>query len=549
MTAVDFFCGGGGFSEGFRQAGIKVIAAYDIWQPAVDTHNGNHPGCNAIKMDVIKISKLSDEDFEATVPDSEIIIGSPPCTDFSNSNKSGKGDKSKGIELIEAYLRIIARKKYKKNSILKYWILENVPKVESHIKTEYKPSSLKLKGKWSLKVKNVNSGVYQMKYYGVPSNRKRYFCGDFPEPEKVFLRESEVIPLKKILKALGVPKTKLNKRITDPNYNFSTKGNKLTDHHYFHPLADFEWKKAKQLKQDKGYMGKMSIPENLDKPSRTIMATMSFSARESFILKYNTNGFRAPTIREVATLMSFPIDYQFYGSSVLSKYKLVGNAVPPKMSFALAKAILKKERRDVLNKYIKLKHSNKIELINITEDIPINTEKVKRLNSKYKYHIPYFIHKVFRVELTNHYSDFKNESYQWNTEIHYSQGKRMKVFTPDFNLIMLNDDDKNKADLFINSTLTKVVSHENLQKAYCNTSNYRKDNNIIGPDELLVIIKNHLVKEYRFHDPLNLINVDFINQSIPRPTLIGYYILSKILESIPKVKIENKKSNFKLVTS
>lgn len=542
MTAVDFFCGGGGFSEGFRQAGIKVIAAYDIWQPAVDTHNGNHPSCDALKMDVIKISKLSDKDFEAIVPDSEIIIGSPPCTDFSNSNKSGKGDKSKGIELIEAYLRIIARKKYKKNSILKYWVLENVPKVESYIKAEYKPINLKLKGEWSLNVKNTNSGVYQMKYYGVPSNRKRYFCGDFPEPEKVFLRESEVIPLKKILKALGEPKTKLNKRITDPNYNFSTNGNKLTDHHYFHPLADFEWKKAKQLKQDKGYMGKMSIPENLDKPSRTIMATMSFSARESFILKYKTDGFRAPTIREVATLMSFPIDYQFYGSSVLSKYKLVGNAVPPKMSFALAKAILRKEKKDVLNKYIKLKHSNKIELINITEDIPINTEKVKRENSKYKYHIPYFIHKVFRVELTNHYSDFKNKSYQWNTEIHYSQGKRMKMFTPDFNLIMLNDDDKNKADLFIDSMLTKVVSHENLQKAYCNTSNNRKVNNIIGPDELLVIIKNYLAKEYRFNDPVNLIDVDFINQPIPRPTLIGYYILSKILESIPKVRIENKKS-------
>ncbi len=44
--AVDFFCGGGGFSEGFRQAGIDVIAAFDLWKIAVDTHNGNHPDCN-----------------------------------------------------------------------------------------------------------------------------------------------------------------------------------------------------------------------------------------------------------------------------------------------------------------------------------------------------------------------------------------------------------------------------------------------------------------------------------------------------------------------
>jgi DNA (cytosine-5)-methyltransferase 1 len=538
MRVVDFFCGGGGFSEGFRQAGIDIIAAFDLWQPAVNTHNGNHPNCNAIKMDVIKISKLPDLEFHKIVPDSEIIIGSPPCTDFSNSNKSGKGDKSKGIELFEAYLKIVARKKFKKDSILKYWILENVPKVEAHIKTEYSSKELNLKGKKSLKVKNKSSGVYQMKYFGVPSNRKRYFCGDFPEPEKVFLNEFEVIPLKTVLKALGEPKIKQNKRITDPNYNFSSNGDKLTDHHYFHPLADFEWKKAKQLKQDKGYMGKMSMPENLEKPSRTIMATMSFSARESFILKHGINGFRAPTIREVATLMSFPIDYQFYGSSVLSKYKLVGNAVPPKMSFALAKAIMKKEKKKIPLKYNKLKHSNKIELINITKDIPINTEKEKRANSKYKYHIPYFIHKVYRVELTNHKSDFKKGYYKWNTEIHYSQGQRMKIFTPDSNIIELDKVDKNKAELFINYMVSKLDSHQTLHKAYCNTSYKRNKNNIIGPDELLEEIKSFLIKEYTFSNPVELIDIDSINQSIPRPTLIGYYIISKILERIPRVSFK-----------
>jgi len=165
LTVIDFFCGAGGFSEGFRQAGFNVIWAVDLWQPAVDTHNENHPETNAIKDNVIRLSMLPDEEFDKIIPDSDIIIGSPPCTAFSNSNKSGKGDKSKGIALIEAYLRIVARKKYKKNSILKYWILENVPKVESHIKKSYSAADLGLQGNFELIVKDDNSGVYNAKYY------------------------------------------------------------------------------------------------------------------------------------------------------------------------------------------------------------------------------------------------------------------------------------------------------------------------------------------------------------------------------------------------
>ena len=127
MKVIDFFCGSGGFSEGFRQADFEVIWAVDKWLPAVETHRENHPESKTIMDDVIRISNLPDIEFEKLVPDSEIIIGSPPCIAFSNSNKSGKGDKTKGIELFEAFLRIIFRKKYKKNSTLKYWILENVP--------------------------------------------------------------------------------------------------------------------------------------------------------------------------------------------------------------------------------------------------------------------------------------------------------------------------------------------------------------------------------------------------------------------------------------
>lgn len=99
MRVADFFCGGGGFSEGFRQAGFNIVFAVDKWEPAITTYKGNKPGVNAILDDVIRISNLPDDEFEALVPDSEVIIGSPPCQSFSHSNKSGNADKSIMIPL------------------------------------------------------------------------------------------------------------------------------------------------------------------------------------------------------------------------------------------------------------------------------------------------------------------------------------------------------------------------------------------------------------------------------------------------------------------
>ena len=112
MKVADFFCGAGGFSEGFRQAGFEIAFALDKWQPAINTHHANHPNAKTILKNIEEVAYLSDKEFEELIPDTEIIIGSPPCVAFSNSNKSGKGDKSLGLKLLKAYLRIIARKKF-----------------------------------------------------------------------------------------------------------------------------------------------------------------------------------------------------------------------------------------------------------------------------------------------------------------------------------------------------------------------------------------------------------------------------------------------------
>ncbi|WP_371069451.1 DNA cytosine methyltransferase [Sediminibacillus sp. JSM 1682029] len=537
MKVADFFCGAGGFSEGFRIAGFDVVFSADNWGPAVITHTKNHPEWPTKKVDIELLSKLPDDEFHNIVPDTDVIIGSPPCVAFSNSNKSGKADKSLGIRLFEAYLRIIARKKFKKNSVLKYWILENVPNASEFLKSHYTAQDLELDGNFILEVKSNSSGIYNSKYYGVAQNRRRYFCGEFPKPQETILNDEEVIPLSFILRSLN----KVQGEIKDPNYpELKMLDRKINDHFYVKELADFEWKKAKKAKRDKGYMGKMAFPESLDKPSRTIMATLSYSSRESHIYKIDNekDRYRTPTIREAASIMSFPIDYKFYGDTKATKHKLVGNAVPPKLAYAFAKEIIQTEGEQI-PPYPKTSFRQKKdeEFVNLNYNtFPVNIEKRKNLKkARYKYHIPYLILNTYRVELTNYNSDFENEKIKWTVELHKSQGAANKrVYTPGINYISnLDLIIRKKIEKFLKRIQNEIVNPNQFQEFYCMTSIERKENEFMGPDELLEEIKK-FIEEININDEELSVKIkdDGDELTVPWKIAIGYFILFRVVEEM-----------------
>ena len=531
MRVADFFCGGGGFSEGFRQAGFDIVFAVDKWAPAVKTYKGNKPEVNVIQDDVIRISKLPDDDFEKLIPDSEVIIGSPPCQSFSHSNKSGYADKSLGIQLIEAYLRIIARKKYKKDSILRYWVLENVPGVKNYIKKEYTAADLELDGEFVLRTQDGASGKYNAKYFGAPTNRERYLCGEFPKPIATN-GDNDVITLGKVLDSLGDPVGKDDGIITDINYpELRLESQQVSDHHYIYELAEFEWKTSKRLKQDKGYMGKMAFPENLDKPARTVMATMTASAREAMILGYGDGKYRLPTVREAASMMSFPIDYRFYGESKGIKHTLVGNAVPPKMSYAVAKAIALSAKEPILEHYPHIEYDNSIPFVDLNgESFEIKKEKTKRDVAKFKYHIPYLIIDRYRVELTNYHSDFKKKKFIWNVEIHFSQGKeKRKVFSPPITRKDIPDVLHARIDSYIQKiTYNLPTTCLLFQKCFCMTTEDRKAIEKLGPYELLDSVRKFLDDNISKEDQVKEITIDK-SFKLPYAIFVGYYILSRIV--------------------
>lgn len=513
LKLADFFCGGGGFSEGFRQNNFDIVFALDHWQPAIDTHHLNHPSCKTVKMDILELD--TPKKIDECVPDVDVIIGSPPCVSFSGSNMAGKADKTLGIQLMEAYLRIIAWKKSKGTLI--YWILENVPNAGNYIKEEYTWEELGLPGNGpNLIIKQMH--VFNAADYGAPQGRKRFMCGDFPAPEPICKSPDEWSTVREVLDSLRNPFEKnRDGKIADPNYGFSIYANSLTDHFYDTRVADFEWKKARRQKEDHGFMGKMSFPENIDRPSRTVMATRSASTRESMIFDALDGtgkhiGYRLPTIREIASFMSFPITYQFEAGNESSKYRLVGNAVCSKLSSALAKAILVKEGIELPKKFIPLPDTRPS--FDLTgAKIALKVSNGKSPDAKFAIHIPYIKIRGFRVELNNQASDLKNDDAKWSCVFHQGSGKNALKCSPEECNIDgitkgISEFENFKED--VHKTFSGIeMSHSDLQSSYvcsCDTEH-------ITPAHALEIMRE-LVNR---HFPDDDVMVDNSNRMIVIP--------------------------------
>jgi DNA (cytosine-5)-methyltransferase 1 len=371
LRVIDFFCGAGGFSEGFRQMGCEIIYGFDHWKPAVDTFNNNF-NLNCEIKNILDF-KRSITEIE-NLPDTEIIIGSPPCVSFSSSNKSGNADKSLGVELTETFLRIVALKKHQPNSILKAWFMENVVNSKRYLQTAYTFKDLGLTA-WANKNRisplkiaidlYENTAVINSADYGSFQARKRVISGEIIKKGKLIIPKAThsengldgkqgYLTIGKMKKNFPHPFAKeSDKLIIDPQYQLSISQTQLTDHFYDTGIYKVEWKFSKYWKINHPFMGKMSFPENENKPSRTITATKIANSRESIIYKSELNRigdgeYRLPTVREAAIIMGFPITYQFLGADN-NKWRLVGNAVCCSVSRAFAKMVLEELRLNIPN--------------------------------------------------------------------------------------------------------------------------------------------------------------------------------------------------------
>lgn len=150
-----------------------------------------------------------------------------------------------------------------------------------------------------------------------------------------------------ILTALPDPlrRSEAAAEVTDPNYGFNIPVGELSDHFMDTVLTKEEVEINRKAKTDHSWYGRMAFPDLTNRPARTVMATQTGVSRETLVLEWELGGkkvYRRPTIRECAAFQTFPLTYQFWGRTAETRYKLVGNAVPPVLAAAVARCIANK---------------------------------------------------------------------------------------------------------------------------------------------------------------------------------------------------------------
>lgn len=158
IKAVDLFCGVGGLSRGFQDAGVEIIASYDNWDKAIDVYNANFDTHKADKLDLSDVS-AAEETLRGLAFD--MIIGGPPCQDFSHAGKrveKERADLTINFALIVTDLQP------------PLFVMENVDRITKSKAWETARNIFKNCGY------GLTERVLDACYCGVPQRRKRYIC-------------------------------------------------------------------------------------------------------------------------------------------------------------------------------------------------------------------------------------------------------------------------------------------------------------------------------------------------------------------------------------
>lgn len=319
LRAIDLYSGVGGWALGLRLAGIDVVASYERWDVANETNFKN----NKHLAQTVDIRRLSLSDLPDNI---DIVVGSPPCTQFSFSNRGGNGDIEDGLEDIIKFLTIVDHLKPK------FWAMENVPRVKKILEHELRPKGLLAK----FAHLKVIPHVVNMEEFGLPQRRQRCIAGNFNyDLLKSYATKTTKRNLGTVIRALATTHVK------DPIYGVSLPKEDLGDHITEDSLNAEEVRINMSSKVLHPVYNAMAFPDPLDKSVRTITATCTRVSRESIVIEepQKPGYYRRLTVRERACLQGFPLTFQFYGKSYGQKLRMVGNAVPPLFSYYVAHAL------------------------------------------------------------------------------------------------------------------------------------------------------------------------------------------------------------------
>ena len=334
MKIIDLFCGIGGLSLGFEQAGFEVCAAVDMWADAVKTYNHNRKEKVA---KVISVEDFNEKELSSIIATEKItgIIGGPPCQGFSTVGKREIDDPRNKM-----YLEF-----YKAVKLVNpdFFVIENVKGMLTLNKGAFVKDLLKRFGEDGLGY-TISYQLLNAADYGIPQNRYRVFYVGiknkkfvFPEPFDYKLTAKDGIsdlegatqekygsePQNDFQRAMrGNIKKPLNQDYTTHTEKTISIISQVPDGGNIRDLPEEIWHVRKYNKAFER-MGTF-------KPSNTI----DTGHRNYF----HYSEPRIPTVRESARIQSFPDSFEILGTRG-SQYKQVGNAVPPMVSKIIAERI------------------------------------------------------------------------------------------------------------------------------------------------------------------------------------------------------------------
>lgn len=157
MKVIDLFAGCGGLSLGFEQAGYTVVAAFENWDAAAKCYRENfdHP----VKQLDLSDTKNAIKEIKKYAPD--LIVGGPPCQDFSHA---GKRIEQKRAGLTESYAIIVSEIKPK------CFVMENVDRAKNSQAYAAARKIFKESGYGLTEI------VLDASLCGAPQKRKRFIC-------------------------------------------------------------------------------------------------------------------------------------------------------------------------------------------------------------------------------------------------------------------------------------------------------------------------------------------------------------------------------------
>lgn len=335
LKVVDFFCGAGGMSYGLAKAGLNIIAGIDCDETCKQTYLMNIPGAKFLNEDITQLSPeiLARKTKIKRNDDALIFAGCSPCQ-FYSKIRTDKDKSKKTAFLLRHFERFI--KHYKPG----YVVVENVPGLLTNKKSAL-PRFLNF---LKTNAYHWDAGVVNTVHYGVPQHRKRYLL--------IATRLTNVVislPPKTsdkgmvVRRFLGVAKkfpeipaghrdfnsrrqhttaqlSKLNlRRIKKTRKNGGTR---------------MDWREDPEL-QLNAYTGRDDVFRDVygrmawDKPAPTITTRFISLSNGRF---GHPEEDRAISIREGATLQSFPRSFVFKGTNLNVLARQIGNAVPPELA-------------------------------------------------------------------------------------------------------------------------------------------------------------------------------------------------------------------------